>query len=291
MTGRRPDALAARNIKNQWEQSWKASGNVDIAQKAALASGHLEKAFELYRQGFIEDRNHFYSGLNALAMVTMLTELAQAQAAIWEDGFDTKEDASQKLQKLKELRGDLAAGVRLAIESKQFELRRTNKSDVWVEISTADLICLTSNRPNRVGQAYNRALSDASDHARDAVRRQLLLYQRLGILKENIQAGLDNIALGAEQSQIRETPPRVLLFTGHRVDAPDRKSPRFPAAKEKQARAIIVEAVTKEAERSKGNVLGISGGASGGDILFHEVCEELNISSRMYLGLAERGSH
>ena len=30
---------------------------------------------------------------------------------------------------------------------------------------------------------------------------------------------------------------------------------------------------------------GISGGAAGGDILFHEVCEELNIPSQMYLVL------
>src|SRR5581483_11675488 len=68
------------------------------------------------------------------------------------------------------------------------------KSDVWVEISTADLICLTSTRPNRVAQAYKKALTDAPDQARDAARRQLALYQRLGILKENIQAGLDSIA-------------------------------------------------------------------------------------------------
>jgi hypothetical protein len=31
--------------------------------------------------------------------------------------------------------------------------------------------------------------------------------------------------------------------------------------------------------------MGLTGGASGGDILFHEVCEELNIPSEMYLVL------
>jgi hypothetical protein len=276
-------ALMGRNAKNQWEQSWANAGDVDATQKTALASPYLEKSLELYRAGFIEDRNHFYSGLNALAMVTMLTELAQAQTTIWEDSFDSKEDATQKLQKLKELRGDLAAGVRLAIESKQVALQRTNKSDVWTEISTADLICLTSSRPNRVGQAYKKALADASDQARDAVRQQLLLYQRLGFLKENIQAGLDNIAPVA--GQVQDAPPRVILFTGHRVDAPDRKIPRFPANKEAAARAMILDAVTQEKARSKGNLFGISGGASGGDILFHEVCEQLNIPSRMYLVL------
>jgi hypothetical protein len=278
-------ALMARNAKVQWEQSWATALDVESAQKSALGSPYLEKSFELYREGFIEDRNHFYSGLNALAMVTMLTELAQVQSTIWEDSFDSKQDAAQKLQKLKELRSDLAAGVRLAIESKQIALQRTNRSDFWVEISIADLICLTSSRPNRVGQAYRKALADASEQARDAVRRQLLLYQRLGILKENIQAGLDNIAPVTRPTQTQQASTHVLLFTGHRVDAPDRKTPRFPAAKEKHARAVIFEAVRNEKAKAKGPIFGIAGGACGGDLLFHEICEALEIPSQMYLVL------
>lgn len=278
-------ALMGRNAKNQWEQTWASSTVVVDAQKTALASPYLERSLELYRRGFIEDRNHFYSGLNALAMVTMLTELAQAQSTIWEDGSDSREEASVKLQKLKELRSDLAAGVRLAIESKQAALQRAGAQDVWVEISTADLICLTSSRPNRVGQAYKKALADASDQAREAVRRQMSLYQRLGILQDNIQAALDSIAALGGQMQTRQAPPRVILFTGHRIDTPGRSSPRFPAAKEKQARAMIFDAVKKEKEETNDKLMGLTGGASGGDILFHEVCEELNIPSQMYLVL------
>jgi Tetratricopeptide Repeats-Sensor len=276
-------ALMGRNAKNQWEQTWATLSDEAAAQKAALTSPYLEKSFELYRAGFIEDRNHFYSGLNALAMVTMMVELAQCLATIWQDNFDTEEEANQKLQKLKELRNDLAAGVRLAIESKQTALQRTGKSDVWMDISTADLICLTSTRPNRVAQAYKKALTDAPDQARDAARGQLVLYQRLGILRENIQAGLQSIAPVTLPDQ--EAPPRVILFTGHRLDTPDRPTPRFPAAKEGQARAMIFEAIANIKAKGDGKLLGISGGASGGDILFHEVCEELNIPTQMYLVL------
>jgi Tetratricopeptide Repeats-Sensor len=276
-------ALMGRNAKNQWEQTWATLSDEAAAQKAALTSPYLEKSFELYRAGFIEDRNHFYSGLNALAMVTMMVELAQCLATIWQDNFDTEEEANQKLQKLKELRNDLAAGVRLAIESKQTALQRTGKADVWVDISTADLICLTSTRPNRVAQAYKKALTDAPDQARDAARRQLVLYQRLGILRENIQAGLESIAPVTLPDQ--EAPPRVILFTGHRLDTSDRPAPRFPAAKEGQARAMIFEAIANIKAKGDGKLLGISGGASGGDILFHEVCEELNIPTQMYLVL------
>ena len=276
-------ALMGRNAKTQWEQAWAPLGDPGLVQKAALASPFLEKSLQLYRRGFIEDRNHFYSGLNALAMVTMLTELAQAQPEIWQDEFDSSAGAAHKLQQLKELCSDLAAGVKLAIESKQVALARSNRTDVWVEISTADLICLTSTRPSRVGQAFKKAMAAASDQAREAVRRQLSLYQRLGILTANIQAALENTApavLGAV-----DAPPRVILFTGHRIDAPGRKSPRFPAAKEKQASDKILQALAEEKERAGGDWVGISGGASGGDILFHEACEKLGISSQMYLVL------
>lgn len=279
-------ALMGRNAKHRWEQSWASLPSVDEAQKAALTTPFIEQSLELYRRGFAEDRNHFYSGLNALAMVAMLTELAQAQPAIWQDNFDAKEDALQKLSGLLRLRDDLAAGVRLAIESKQISLQRTGKSDPWADISEADLLCLTSNRPNRVAQAYKKALAGASEQAREAVRRQLLLYQGLGIFKENIQAGLEQITAGPVYR--KELPPRVILFTGHRIDAADRAAARFPAAKEDAARRMIYEAVAQEKQKTADALVGLAGGASGGDILFHEVCEELAIPTQMYLVLQKQ---
>jgi tetratricopeptide (TPR) repeat protein len=278
-------ALMGRNAKMQWEQTWADSGELDERQRTALTSPYLEKSLELYRQGFAEDRNHFYSGLNALAMVTVLTELANVQTLLWQDGFDTHDEAERKLRDLKELRTELAVGVKLAIESKQAALRRDQQTDVWAEVSSADLTCLISTRPNRVGLAYKRALAGASDFAMQPVRRQLLLYQKLGVLGENIQAGLDSIPPVALPGEGAPGQTRVLLFTGHRVDAPDRKTPRFPATKVQEARAMILDAVKREKEKPNGQLFGISGGASGADILFQEVCEELGIPSQMYLVL------
>ena len=48
---------------------------------------------------------------------------------------------------------------------------------------------------------------------------------------------------------------------------------------------MILEALTNIKAKGDGKLLGISGGASGGDILFHEVCEELHIPSQMFLVL------
>ncbi len=76
-----------------------------------------------------------------------------------------------------------------------------------------------------------------------------------------------------------------LLFTGHMIDKPDRKKPRFLPDKEEKARAAIREMVMKEKDRINGDIMGIAGGACGGDILFHEICKELGIPTLMYLAL------
>lgn len=276
-------ALMGRNAKTDWAQEWGKLGELEAMQESALSSPFLEKSFEYYRQGFVEDRNHLYSGLNALALVSIQTELAQLQSAVWEDGFDSKAEADQKLSALKTMRVDLAAGVKLAIESRNFTLQRRGESDVWADIGAADLVFLTSSRPNRVGQAYKKALAEATDQARESVRRQISLYQRLGILKDNAAAALNELPARELAAQVFQGAPRVILFTGHRVDAPERAAARFPAAKAVLARDMIYSTVKQEKEKTNGKLLGISGGAAGGDIIFHEVCEELGIPSEMYL--------
>ena len=80
-------------------------------------------------------------------------------------------------------------------------------------------------------------------------------------------------------------PARVLLFTGHMIDAPGRERPRFPPDMEGAARRAITEAVLRERESAGAVAHGIAGGASGGDILFHEVCAELGIRTRLFLAL------
>lgn len=79
-----------------------------------------------------------------------------------------------------------------------------------------------------------------------------------------------------------------MLFTGHMIDGTRRHQPRFPAESEELARTMIGEAIAQTARevRAAGcNLLALAGGASGGDILFHEECLALNIHSELYLAL------
>lgn len=82
-------------------------------------------------------------------------------------------------------------------------------------------------------------------------------------------------------------PPHVLLFTGHRVDDPDRETPRFPADKVDVARGEIGSAIDDAIARHGTHVVGIGGAASGGDILFHEQCRTRGIRSTIFLALPE----
>jgi hypothetical protein len=75
-----------------------------------------------------------------------------------------------------------------------------------------------------------------------------------------------------------------VLFTGHMIDAATRAEPRFPARAEAPARAAIREAVLRLRGGGEPTV-GVAGGASGGDLLFHEVCAELGVPTRLRLAL------
>ncbi len=78
----------------------------------------------------------------------------------------------------------------------------------------------------------------------------------------------------------------VILFTGHMIDKPGRSEARFPPAKEINARDAITDALKKMLQTHT-KVVGIAGGASGGDILFHEACLNQQIPSRLFLLLGK----
>lgn len=77
-----------------------------------------------------------------------------------------------------------------------------------------------------------------------------------------------------------------IVFSGHRVDTPDRPKPRFPAASEEVVAQMIEQALQAEISRSGGARLrGIASGANGGDILFLEACAAHGIPATIYLAL------
>jgi hypothetical protein len=80
-------------------------------------------------------------------------------------------------------------------------------------------------------------------------------------------------------------PSTVALFSGHMIDAPDRKTPRFPPEKESLAAAAIADALSKMDVRE--GDLAICGGACGGDLLFAEACLARDMQLEIYIPFDE----
>ena len=285
-------ALKARNIKTRWLKRLEGKTGID-AQLEGLLAPELEGAFDAYASGFAQDRNHFYSGLNALSLLRIRIDLARAQLAEWSAPFESDAKANEALDMLEGRARQLASGVELAIEARQLALSRQKTPDaevkLWTDISAADMVFLTATRPKIVSKKYREALSDAPSFALDTVRTQLRIFERLGLRLPFVAEALTVTGPGEDATAADRRPVRVLFFTGHMVDAEDRETPRFPRseAAEAEARRLIREAVMSECAVGGEALIGIAGGACGGDILFHEVCEELKIPTSLFLAVSK----
>ena len=274
-------ALKGRNAKTKWLNTWKNSG----ADKTvtALQSIFLETAYENYKNGFYEDLNHFYSGINALGLLTVITELAEQNSDAWLSGFSTDEEGNENLERKKTELQELASAVQLAIDAEKKRLEAQNKTDTWLNITEADFVNLTGKKPARAAAMYKKALENGQDFHREAVLKQLKIYKELNVLPDNVQAVLNVLAPAEGLSETNNM--HYILFTGHMIDKPGRKEPRFPSEKEAAVREKIREKVLEEKNKINGPVTGIAGSACGGDILFHEVCDELGIKTQLLLAL------
>ena len=81
-------------------------------------------------------------------------------------------------------------------------------------------------------------------------------------------------------------PPRkVVLFSGHMIDAPGREKPRFPPDKEQIAAKAIAGALAEIDVGSQD--IAICGGACGGDLLFAEAALARSARLEIYLPFEE----
>jgi len=275
-------ALRGSNEKRRWREEW-AGAPAGKRRRRALESPYLHAARTAYFEGFEHHLGHYYPGLNALALASVEAELARAEPEAWLAGWPSEAEAAKAGAELEALRRTLATGVELAFAS----ARRRGKVDPWLAISEADAALLSGKNPGWVAKCYRQALAMVSPFDLDAVAQQLALYRELGILGPGVEAAEAAVAEARERlGPVAEPPPRparVLVFSGHRIDAPDRETPRFPASAEGEARRMIAEAVAAERRGADGPVVGLAGGASGGDILFHELCGEQGIPTTLYL--------
>jgi hypothetical protein len=277
-------SLLGRNIKDRWRSSWQSLSDADAAPKA-LASPDLLQAYQKYTRGFQENLDSFYPGLNALSLLVLLIDLARRMPDTWESRFETEALASASLGTLELQCQKLTGAVGVSLEVAKQRLEKSNQHDRWVDISAADFLFLTLDKPQKVAYAYQEALTGAPDFYAGSARQQLEIFMQLGVRTENATKAIEVLAPGGKPPEPCECVDRVILFTGHMIDSPGTEPPRFPETLRDRARQAILEKVQQEITRTAGKVIGVASGANGGDLLFHDVCEQLAINHRILLPL------
>ena len=283
-------ALRGSNSKRRWVAQWRAGAEPNRA-RTALRSRELDISFQFYRRGFDEDLNHWYSGLNALALAKVMLVLADRCPDDWQALFDTDAEAARELDRLKSEVDWLTSTVRASIDAARARSRYAGTVDFWIDVSMADLRFLTGSEPERVTSAYEAALSPVlGSGARRSISEQLEMHRDLGILVENATPALALLAGPPDPQEALVRPLHPLVFSGHMIDAPNRPHPRFPASQEDVAAARIKQAIEEiaaaAAERQE-RIVGLAGVSDGGDLLFHEACHQLGVETQVLLPVPE----
>ena len=280
-------SLGGRNQKTQWRLQFDHLETIE-ERRAAAINNELIRSYEGYKKAFFQDLNHFYSGLAALQMGTIL--LALSNEKNWSDLFNSDSEAEAYKQSLAADVMTLKSIVPVSVDAGK-SMSSDDNERIWAEISVSDVLFLTlEGRDQRVVTAYGDAIPLKMPFCWDAARGQLELFAALGVKAELAAKVISKInARFDEQAKKQEIPKEkpkkpvhLLVFAGHRVDAPGRSEPRFPRTQEAQAKALIREAV----ERLRSDdyeFMGLASAAPGADILAHEVCAELGMKSTICL--------
>jgi hypothetical protein len=278
----------ARNEKAAWFKDFATLGTQD-AQQQAISDQRLIDALEGYQAGFTEDLNDYYSGLNALGLLVALVLLAELQPDSWTSLFPDARRANAALDDYRDQLEQLTGAVRISLDNAKIRSEQTGKRDEWLLVSEAQYRLLTANNAGFVRNAY-RAVKNAlgKRFQLDSEMSQVAIFHRLGLLADNCGAAFAGLGATPADLQPKEPLPRdrVVVATGHRADAPGRPPPgRFPntAACIDKAKGWLREALQAEKSETAGTLYGIAGAASGVDLLFHEVCKELGIPSKVCL--------
>ena len=257
-------ALAGRVEKVHWISRWRDDTLAPEAMHAAAAAelASLEEAVAPYRQAFVADPAHYYSGINALTLQLLLQHL----------GGDVDAAAPARL----------AGGVRWAVAS---ALQRAPK-DYWARASQAELSLLLDSQAE-VQRDYRSAMAAAQRDrfALASSRETLTLLRDLRFRPDETAAALDLLEREISRLSVPFQPRQVLLFSGHMVDAPDRAKPRLPASRLPQATQALNQ-VLDALGAGAGDLL-LTQGAAGGDLLCAEACRARGVRVQLLLPLAE----
>jgi class 3 adenylate cyclase/tetratricopeptide (TPR) repeat protein len=133
------------------------------------------------------------------------------------------------------------------------EICQEQPDDYWKHATVAEALVVLGDAEGAKA-AYRAAVAAESDNLRafSSTRKQARVLSRQ--LYDRADAFDDCFPI-----------PKLVVFSGHMIDAPDRRTPRFPPAKETEIRGLLEKQL---AAMNAG--IGFASAASGSDILFLE---------------------
>ena len=260
-------ALLGRVDKDAWIDAWRQPGRSpeQMKEDAAYEDALLRAAIDSYARAYRANPGHYYSGINALTLMHLASYLTK----------DTRYYRDIAIS---------AGAVRFAAEcepdERQLFWSKTTLGDLEVLVGTADT----------VRTAYKEAIAknERDWFALSSSLSQLQLLQDLGFRPDTVAAGIATFVRALERlkkPEDRWQPRQVLLFSGHMMDVPDRKTPRFPPDKEDVAAQAIGAGLDQLGAGSED--LAFSQAAAGGDLLFIEACQKRGVRCQVLLPLIE----
>ncbi len=253
-------ALAGRVEKDGWIGRWRTSGaDPQVLKDAAtLEDASLGDAIAPYRNAFMADPSHHYSGINALMLTVLRAHL----------GGDTTPAETEAL----------LGGVRWAVTSALAHAPR----DYWARASQAllSVLCFDTTAVQR-DHRQAVAAADRDWFALDSSLQALALLRDLEFRPAETALAIDIVAREVKRLAPPFVPQQVLLFSGHMVDAPGRDKPRFPATQVPAAAREIAAAIDRLGAGA--GDLALCQCAAGGDLLFLEAAQARGLRCQVLL--------
>src|SRR5262249_11550180 len=137
----------ARNDKAGWVEDFRTLPSEAERRVRAISDNRLTEAFEGYMAGFGEDLNDYYSGINAMGLLTAVVKLAEMQPDDWAGLFETRKKANTALDYYREELDRMRGAVRMSLENARRQVEHRGKPDEWLAPSEAQYCLLTANNP------------------------------------------------------------------------------------------------------------------------------------------------
>jgi tetratricopeptide (TPR) repeat protein len=273
--------MLGRVGKDLWRLRWEQQPDLAQRQRSAVQNSQLAaEAASSYDAAVRHDLGSYYNGINALGLARLLAHLRKATGRV---------PVRVRTMQLPELASVVRVAARGAAE--RVEQAGPTASDrdredwIWATVTLGELKLLDGRKDDALGLYTRATASDALTFFQvESIQTQLRMYEGLALQPDITRAVLDVLE---ESKRNLPTPggpfDKVVVGSGHMIDKPGRRSPRFPPSAEDAVRQRM-EAVLERWRVGEGD-LAICGGARGSDTLFAEICVRRGATVRLYLPL------